>query len=296
MPVAARTYRAWKQAHHQPATRTITDAIVEDAIRSLAYKRKEDGTIKRTAEGLYGRRKMTAAIRRRVPGATRGAVDRAMRSLGLAGVRRGRAARTTIPGRDGNRAGDLLNRDFTAAAPNRVWVADFTYVRTWTGFVYVAFIVDVYAQRIIGWHADTIKATELVDLPLRMGLWQRGREGHPVERGQLVAHSDAGSQYTSIRFTEHLHLEGIQPSIGTVGDAYDNSLMESIIGLFKTEAIRTEVFHEGPYRKLSDVEFATAGWVDWWNNQRLHSSIGHLTPIEYEQLHYAALEAEPNLI
>ncbi|GAA3075222.1 hypothetical protein GCM10010467_14350 [Actinocorallia glomerata] len=154
MPVAARTYRAWKQANQQPAARTITDAMVEDAVRSLAYKPKEDGTIKRTAEGLYGRRKMTAAIRRRIPGAAPGAVDRAMRTLGLAGVRRGKAARTTIPGEGGTRAGDLLNRDFTAAAPNRVWVADFTYVRIWAGFVYVAFIVDVYVQRIIGWHAE----------------------------------------------------------------------------------------------------------------------------------------------
>lgn len=167
--------------------------MVEDAVRSLVYRRKEDGTIKRTAEGLYGRRKMTAASCRRIPVATSGAADRAMRTLGLAGVRRGKAARTPIPGKDGKRAGGLLNRDFTAAAPNRVWVADFTYVRIWAGFVYVAFIVDVYAQRIIGWHADTSKATELVYLPLRMGLWQRGHEGHPVERGQLVAHSDAAS-------------------------------------------------------------------------------------------------------
>lgn len=209
---------------------------------------------------------MTAAIRRRIPGATPGAVDRAMRTLGLAGVRRGKAARTTIPAADGKRAGDLLNRDFTAAAPNRVWVADFTYVRTWAGFVYVAFLVDVFAQRIIGWHADTIKATELVDLPLPMGLWQRGREGHPVEHGQLVAHSDAGSQYTSIRFTEHLQLEGIQPLIGTVGDAYDNSLMESSLVCSKPK----------PSAPRSSTK-APSGSSPMWNSLLPGGSIGGTT-------------------
>lgn len=162
--------------------------------------------------------------------------------------------------------------------------------------MYVAFIVDVYAQRIIGWHADTSKQTELVDLPLRMALWQRDREGHTIKSGQLVAHSDAGSQYTSVRFTEHLEIEGFRPSIGTIGDAYDSSLMESIIGLFKTEAIRTDVFHHGPYRQLADVEFATAAWVDWWNHQRLHGTIGNLTPVECEQLHFTAPAKEAHLV
>ncbi|KUG58722.1 transposase [Nesterenkonia jeotgali] len=293
LKIAARTYRAWARSNQQVAARTITDASVEGHIRGLAFTTDRHGNTKLAPEGLYGRRKMTALIRRSLPGASRGAVDRAMRSLGLAGVRRGKGVRTTIPAKDGVRAGDLLNRDFTADAPNRVWVADFTYVRTWAGWAYVAFIVDVYAQQIIGWNAATTRETELVDIPLRMAIWQRDREAHPVERGQLISHSDAGSRYTSVRFTEHLQIEGIRPSIGTVADAYDNSLMESIIGLFKTECIRTDVFHEGSYRQLADVEFATAGWVDWWNNRRLHGARGNLTPVEYERAYYAANVSEP---
>jgi transposase InsO family protein len=200
--------------------------------------------------------------------------------------------RTTIPAKDGKRAGDLLDRNFTAPAPNLVWVTDFTYCRTWAGFVYVTFIVDVFAQRIVAWHASTSKATDLVMIPLRMALWQRDREGKPTT-AELICHSDAGSQYTSVRFTEHLALEDIKPSIGTVGDAYDNALMETINGLYKAECIRTTVFHDGPYKTIADVEYATAGWVDWYNERRLHSTLGMLTPSEYEHAHYAALNPEP---
>ena len=182
------------------------------------------------------------------------------------GVRRGRTARTSIPAKDGRRAGDLLNRNFAAPAPSRRWVADFTYCRIWAGFCYVAFIVDVFAQRIVGWHAATTKVTDLVLTPLRIALWDRQRHGIPVGSGQLLHHSDAGSQHTSIRFTEHLELAQIAPSIGTVGDAYDNALMESVIGLFKTECIATTVLHDGPYKTLSDVEYATAGWAHWYNH------------------------------
>ncbi len=128
--------------------------------------------------------------------------------------------------------------------------------------------------------------------PLRMATWQRQRESHLIERDQFIGHVDAGSQYTSITFTEHLELEGIRPSIGTVADAYDNALMETVIGLFKTECIRTTVFHAGPYRTIADVEWATAGWIDWWNNRRLHSSLAYQAPEEFEQAHYAALNRE----
>ena len=147
-----------------------------------------------------------------------------------------------------------------------MWVADFTYVRTWAGLVYVAFVVDVFAQRIVGWHASSSMRTDLVMTPLRIAQWQRDREGHPVSPGALISDSDAGAQYTSVRYTEHLALEGIEPSIGSVGDAYDNALMETVKGLFKTECIRTTVFHAGPYRTLSDVEFATAACGEWYNN------------------------------
>lgn len=295
LEIAARTYRAWKRPA-RIADRTVTDALVEDKIRELAWKfNPVTGQVQMMPEGLYGRRKWVALLRRQdgLAGTSRGAVDRAMHTLGLEGVRRVKKLRTTIPNPDGKRAGDLLNRDFTAPAPDRVWVTDFTYVRTWAGFVYVAFVVDVFAQRIVGWHASSSMRTDLVMTPLRIALWQRDRDGNPVPPGSLVAHSDAGSQYTSIRYTEHLDLEGIAPSIGTVGDAYDNALMEGVNGLYKTECIRTTVFHAGPFRTLSDVEFATAGWVDWYNNRRLHGSLGMLTPVEFETLHYEALTREP---
>ena len=148
-------------------------------------------------------------------------------------------------------------------------------------------------QKIVAWHAATDKRTPLVLTPLRMALWDRDRNGTPVLAGQLVHHHDAGSQYTSIRFTEHLALEDITPSIGTVGDAYDNALMESIIGLYKTECVRPGPFHSEPLRTTADVEYATMAWVDWWNNRRLHSTLGMLTPAEHEQDHYAALSREP---
>ena len=281
--VAARTYRSWKQTTRPIATRTVSDAVIIDALLS----------VQGTPEGLYGRRKMTRWLRRQGHQVAFCTTDRLMRDLGMNGARRGKGVRTTVPAKDGNRAGDLLDRDFTAPAPNQRWVADFTYCRTWAGFVYVAFVVDVYAQRIVGWQAARDKRTDLVLTPLRIALWDRERQGTPVEPGQLLHHSDAGSQYTSIRFTEHLELEGIAPSIGSVGDAYDNALMESIIGLFKTEAITTTVFHDGPYKTLADVEYATAGWVDWYNHRRLHGSLDWLTPVEYEQDYYAALTREP---
>ncbi|HJB63800.1 MAG TPA: IS3 family transposase [Candidatus Microbacterium pullistercoris] len=293
--IAARTYRAHRQG--AVASRTITDAQVQDAVRSAAWTVVErNGTMRRvlTPEGLYGRRKMTALIRRTsIPDASRGAVDRAMRALGLSGIRRDKGVRTTIPAKDGVRAGDLLNRDFTAPRPDHTWVMDFTYCRTWAGWVYVAFIVDVYAQRIVAWHAQTTKHVELVMIPLRMALWQRARDGHPIQPQQLRAHSDAGSQYVSLAYTEKLALDGIAPSIGSVGDAFDNALMETINGLFKAECIRTTVFHDGPYKTIGDVEFATAGWVDWYNTRRLHSSLGYVPPAEFEQAHYAALNREP---
>lgn len=290
--IAARTYRAWKRG--RVAARTVSDALVVDAIRDIVWTTVllPDGTRRRkmTPEGLYGRRKMTALIRRtKIPDASWGAVDRAMRLLGLEGARRSKGIRTTIPGKDGIRAADLLNRDFTAPRPDHTWVMDFTYVRSWAGWVYVAFILDVYSQRIVAWHAQTTKHVDLVMIPLRMALWERARQGHPVGPDQLRAHSDAGSQYTSLVWTEKLALDQIAPSIGSVGDAYDNALMETVNGLYKTECVRTTIFHDGPYRTITDVEFATAAWVDWYNNRRLHGSLGMVSPNEFEADHYAAL-------
>jgi putative transposase len=191
--VAARTYRAWKQGR-PVAARTHTDAIIMDAIIATVG----------TPEALYRRRKMTAWLRPQGHQLSYDTTDRLMKALGRNGARRGKAVRTTVPRKDGHRAGDLLNRDFTAPAPNRVWVTDFTYCRTWAGFVYVAFIVDVFAQRIVAWHAATDKRTDLVLAPLRMALWDRDRQGHPVVPGELVSHSDAGSQGGFHRSSQHL--------------------------------------------------------------------------------------------
>jgi len=155
-----------------------------------------------------------------------------------------------------------------------------------------ALIVDVFAQKIIAWHAATSKDVHLVMTPSRMATWQRQREGHPIQPREVIGHADAGSQYTSITFTEHLELEGIRPSIRTVADAYDNTLMETVIGLFKTECVRTTVFHAGPYRSIADVEWATAGWVDRRNNRRLHSSLAYQAREEFEHAHYPVLNRE----
>ncbi len=288
--IAARTYRAWRTA--VPSARSVSDAHTIGAVRETAWTTTVGGRRTLTPEGLYGRRKMTAHLRRSGLEVTPGSVDRAMSALGLVGVTRVKKVRTTIPAADGRRAGDLVNRDFTACAPDELWVTDFTYVRTWDGWVYVVFIVDVFSRRIVAWHAQRTKGADLVMIPLRMALWRREHDGHRVVAGKLIHHSDAGSQYTSTDLTNMLELQQISASIGSVGDAYDNALVESANGLYKTECIRTTVFWDRPYKTLADVEYATAVWVDWYNNRRLHSSIGLVPPAEFEHSHYAALNRE----
>jgi transposase InsO family protein len=275
LKIAARTYRAWRRGRPLSA-RARSDAALTVFLRGL------EGL----PASLYGRRKMTRHLRRNgFPKVAFCTVDRLMRQLGMRGASRLKKVRTTIPGKDGPRACDLVNRDFTAQAPNRRWVADFTYVRTWSGFAYVAFVVDCCAQRIVGWHAQMTKHANLVLTPVKMAIWERARQGHPTGAG-LVHHSDAGSQYTSIKFTEHLALEQVKPSIGTVGDAYDNALMESVIGLYKAEAIRTAIFGPRQLKTLTDVEATTGNWVHWWNTERLHSSFGYRPPDEVEAAYY----------
>ena len=207
-------------------------------------------------------------------------VERLMRRMGLAGAVRGKTVRTTIRDKDGGRAADLVRRQFAAGAPNRLWVADFTYVSTWAATVYVAFAIDAFSRKIVGWRASTSKETDLVLDAIDRGLRDRRyRPGVGVDK--LVHHSDAGSQYTSFRFTQHLVDAGIDASIGTVGDALDNALAESTIGLYKTELIK----RRGPWHNLDEVDVATAAWVDWYNNRRLHGACGGRPPTEFEALY-----------
>jgi putative transposase len=203
------------------------------------------------------------------------------------GVARGRGHRTTIADPGAPRPADLVERRFSQARPDAVWVADFTSVATWSGTVYVAFVLDCHSRRILGWRASKSMRTELVLDALEQALWTRQREG-VTDLSGLVCHNDAGSQYTSIAFTERLAAVGAAPSVGSVGDALDNAVAETHIGLFKTELIR----RRGPWRGLDDVELATLEWVDWHNNRRLHTACHDLTPVEYEQVFYGSHPAQ----
>jgi putative transposase len=281
--VAPRSYRAWRR--RPAATRTIDDAALVARFRQL---RERDAKGRQRPEALYGRRKMTAwLVRTGFPDVSKHTVDRVMRGEGMNGLVRGRKTTTTIPGKDGKRAGDLLNRQFTAPRPNHTWVTDFTYVATWSGFVYVAFAIDLFSRAIVGWQASTVKDTSFVEACLRMALWRRDQTGRPIEAG-MIHHSDAGSQYTSVRFTETVALEGLTASIGSVGDAYDNAAAETVMGLFKNEAVaKNSPFRAGPLRTIADVEETTFDWVTWYNNNRLHSYLGNIPPEEYERNYYA---------
>jgi putative transposase len=226
--------------------------------------------------GVYGARKVWRQLSREEIEVARCTVERLMRSLGLRGVVRGRKCRTTIPDDRAERPLDHVNRQFVATRPNELWVADFTYVATWSGFVYVAFVIDVFARRIIGWRVSRSMSAELVLDALEQAIWARsGIKG-------VVHHSDRGSQYLSIRYSERLAEAGAQPSMGSVGDSYDNALAETIIGLFKAEVIH----HRGPWRHLEAVEYATLEWVDWFNHRRLLEPIGDIPPAELEAAYY----------
>ena len=270
--IAPGTYYA--AARRPPSARAVRDAQI------LA----EIGRMRTEYEEVYGARKTWLELNRRQIPVPRCTVERVMRQNGLRGVRRGRKIRTTVPGGPGHeRAPDLLKRDFTAPAPDRRWVADFTHVATLAGTVYVAFVVDVFSRLFAGWAAARRKRAKLVLDALDMALWHRDHGGHPVSEG-LVHHSDAGSQYTCIAFTAHLAAEGIVPSIGTVGDALDNALMEPATGRYNTELIA----RRGPWRDRAHVEMETAGYLHWFNNRRIHSAIGDVTPAEAEAAWYAA--------
>jgi len=274
LEVAPSTYYAVKARERDPSERALSDQ------RMLV----EIGRVHEASKGLYGARKVWWQLQREGIDVAKCTVERLMAKHGLKGAIRGKKWRTTTPdGQAAQRAPDLVDRDFTASAPNRLWVADFTYVSTWSGVCYVAFVIDVFSRRIVGWKADTTMQTSLVLDTLQMALWARDHTGLPVGEG-MIHHSDAGSQYTSFAFTQRLIDAGADPSIGTVGDGYDNALAESTIGLYKTELINPQ----RPWKTLDEVEFATLEWVDWYNHARLHSACERLPPAEYEANHLTA--------
>jgi putative transposase len=282
--IAPGTY--WARLKRPPGERAVRDAELLVQVRRVHADNY----------GVYGARKVWRQLNREGVAVARCTVERLMRADGLHGVVRGARTRTTRPDPAAARPEDLVERRFSAGRPNQLWVVDFTYVATWAGFVYVAFCLDVFSRMITGWRAARSMTTDLVLDALEMGIWQRQRTGHSIQG--LVHHSDAGSQYTSIRYTERLGEAGAVPSIGSVGDSYDNALMESIIGLFKTELIH----RHGPWRGLDQVELATLEWVDWFNNRRLFEGIGNIPPAELEAAHYLTTEpsetlqmAEPSL-
>jgi len=231
---------------------------------------------------VYGARKVWRQLQRDGITVARCTVKRLMRELGLRGVVRGKPKRTTIPDPQAQRPADLVNRDFSAPAPNRLWVADLTYVATWSGFCYTAFIIDVYSRAIVGWRvAGTLRAELALDA-LEMAIWAR----QDTQLDELVHHSDRGVQYLAIRYTQRLADEGAVASVGSKGDSFDNALAEAVNGLYKTELIR----HRGPWRTAEQVELATLEWVQWWNQRRLHGAIGHIPPAEHEAIYYREQE------
>jgi transposase InsO family protein len=258
-------------------------------LRSARAQRDEQlrGEIARVWEEnlqVYGVRKVWRQLHREGTVVARCTVTRLMSDIGLAGAVRGRRIHTTVPADGAARPGDLVNRDFTAERPNRLWVSDCTYVATWRGFVYVAFVIDVFSRRIVGWRVSNSLRTDLALDALEQAICER--EDEKVDR--LVHHSDRGVQYLAIRYTERLAEAGIEPSVGRKGDSYDNALAESVVGVFKTEVIR----HRKPWRSLEDVEFATLEWVWWFNHHRLLEPIRYVSPVEYEEAYFRCQKAQ----
>jgi putative transposase len=270
LQIAPSSYYAARR--RQPSARAISDAELAPKILR-AWKDNYQ---------VYGARKLWKQLGREGELVGRDRVARLIRTLGIAGAVRGKTRRTTIADPAAVRAPDLVKRQFTATRPNQLWVSDFTYVATWSGTIYVALVIDAFSRLIVGWRAAASMRTELVLDALEMAIWRRAS----VLEG-LVCHSDAGSQYTSLRYTTRLAEIGAAPSVGSVGDSYDNSLAESTIGLYKTELIR----RHGPWRTLDELELATLGYIDWFNHRRLHGEIGDIPPAELEATSYRQPEA-----
>jgi transposase InsO family protein len=269
LPIAPSTYYEQKNRQAYPEGAPLR-------VRRDAFLREEIQRVWDENFHVYGARKVWRQLNREGIRVARCTVERLMSQMGLQGAVRGKKIRTTVPDSTHSRPLDLVKREFHADRPNQLWVADFTYVATWKGFVYVAFVIDVFVRRIVGWRVLRTMCAELTLDALEQALWAR-----KIAEG-LIHHSDRGSQYLAIRYSERLEEMGINPSVGSVGDSYDNALAETIIGLFKTEVIN----RRGPWRSLEEVEYATLEWVDWFNNRRLLEPIGNIPPAEAEAVYY----------
>lgn len=267
-----KTLQVAPSMYYASKTRPPSKRAVEDA--------QLVGEVERVWESnyrVYGRRKVWAQLNREGIPIGRDRAARLMRAAGIAGMTRGRKVRTTRSDPAATRAPDLVDRNWMVTDPNRVWVTDFTYVATWSGMAYVAFVIDVYSRRVVGWRVAASMRTDLVLDALEHAIWARDDR-----LDGLICHSDAGSQYCAIRYTERLAEIGAAPSIGSVSDPIDNAVAESTIGLYKNELIH----RRGPWRTIDDIEYATLEYVDWFNHRRLHGEIGHVPPAELEATHY----------
>ncbi len=274
LPIAPSTYYARAVIGRAPelaSDRAKSDVIVREDITRVYEKSGK----------RYGARKIWHGLLREKKNIARCTVERLMKAMEIQGVVRGGKVITTNPDTAQPCPDDKVNREFVAPFPNRLWVSDFTYVSSWQGMVYVAFVIDVFARKIVGWRVSTSMTTSFVLDALNQAICQRC----PSEADNLIHHSDRGSQYLAIKYTERLAEAGIDPSVGSVGDSYDNALAESTIGLFKTEVIN----FMGPWKSVAQVEWETLKWVNWYNTERLHSAIGYITPQEAEEAFYANL-------
>jgi putative transposase len=269
LPIAPSTYYTQKARRQDPEKRPVRAKRDDELCKEIKRVYEEN-------KFVYGANKVWRQLRREGIRAARCTVERLMKAMGLYGAVRGKAFKiTTVADESAERPADLVDRVFEADRPNKLWVADFTYVATWAGFVYVAFVIDVFSRYIVGWRVSRSMRGDLTLDALEQALHARQPDR------DLIHHSDRGSQYLSIRYTERLAEAGIVPSVGSVGDSYDNALAETVIGLFKTEII----WKKGPWRNFDDVEYATLDWVDWFNNKRLLETIGYLPPAEYEKMY-----------
>lgn len=281
VPIAPSSYYAAKA--RPPSARAVSDAALSRVIEQVHSDNY----------GVYGARKMHAELHRSGRPVARCTVERLMKAAGLRGISRAKGPRTTIPGAGPDTRPDLVDRQFAAARPRQLWVADITYCRAFAGWVYAAFVIDVFSRRVVGWQLSKSLRTDLALDALEMGLWDATRTGHHTDG--LVHHSDKGVQYVAVRYTQRLAEAGAVASVGSTGDSYDNAMAEAFNSLFKAELVR----NKGPWRNIDDLEIAVAEYIDWFNHRRLHGEIGLVPPVEYENQHYAhntgTADAEPAL-